>query len=128
MRDYKSRKRGANKSVNYHSKLTSRDKMYKNLQHMNIYDEITFDKGVEWCNSGLSLDDAPIELKEDTNFVNGYEKGQRVKKINESLETLGMEWFNSGLELDKAPNNYKHNPYFVDGYEKAKNNFNSKSL
>ena len=33
-------------------------------------------KGLEWFNSGLSLDDAPIELKNNTNFINDFIKGE----------------------------------------------------
>ena len=41
-------------------------------------------KGIEWFNEGLSLDDAPEELKNNTNFINGSNKGKRLAII-ESL-------------------------------------------
>ena len=42
-------------------------------------------KGLEWFKSGLALEDAPKELKNNTNFINGFNKGKRLAMI-ESLQ------------------------------------------
>lgn len=44
-----------------------------------------FNKGLEWFNNGLSLEDAPLELKNNTNFIYGFNKGERLAMI-ESLQ------------------------------------------
>lgn len=128
MREYKSKMRGAKISVNFHSKLLAKDKWAKKLEHKKEFDEGTFYKGYEWFNNGLSLDEAPDDMKNNFNFVNGFEKARRIKNINENLEMLGTEWFESGLSLDNAPVSYINNPYFIEGYNKAKNNSSGKNL
>ena len=47
------------------------------------YDPIIQKKGLDWFNSGLSFDDAPEELRKNTNFVNGFNKGKRLAMIEE---------------------------------------------
>ena len=59
-------------------------------------------------------------LRENFNFINGFEKGKRLKNINDSIKLLGHEWFDSGLPLENAPSNYVNNPYFIDGFNEAK--------
>lgn len=128
MREYKTKMRGQKKSVNFHSKLVAKDRWSKNLEHKKVTNIDIFNKGYEWFESGLSLEDASDEIKNDFNFVNGFEKAKRVQKINESLEMLGVEWFNSGLPLEKAPDNYINSPYFINGFNTAMNNANKRSL
>ena len=40
-----------------------------------------FNKGLKWFNSGLSLEDAPEELRNNSNFINGFKKGERLVLI-----------------------------------------------
>lgn len=40
-----------------------------------------FNKGMEWFNSGLSLDEAPEEIRKNSNFINGFKKGERLAYI-----------------------------------------------
>lgn len=47
------------------------------------FDPEIFNKGIEWYQSGLPIEDAPEELKNNAHFVNGYEKGKRLAKIEE---------------------------------------------
>ena len=121
MREYKEKARGARMSVNFHSKLVAKDRKFKNLEHVKVADKNIFNEGYKWFESGLSLDDAPLELRENFNFINGFDKAKRVMAINEELISLGMEWFESGLYLEDAPDNYKNNEYFISGYN-MKNN------
>ena len=58
MRDYKTKRRGERKALNFHSRLVAIDKRNKNLEHKKVLDSDIFNKGFEWFNSGLSLDDA----------------------------------------------------------------------
>ena len=45
-----------------------------------------FEQGLEWFNSGLPLEDAPQELRKNTNFINGFNKGNRLAMIAEKQE------------------------------------------
>lgn len=45
-----------------------------------------FEKGLTWFESGLLLEDAPLELRSNTNFVNGFNKGKRLALIAELQE------------------------------------------
>ena len=93
----------------------------KNYVRPNKRDKEICDKGLAWFNNGLLLEDAPLELRNNTNFINGFKKGERIKNINDNLESLGEEWFKGGFSLDEAPVKYIDNPYFIKGYENAKN-------
>ena len=42
-------------------------------------------KGIEWFKSGLPLEDAPEDLRNNTNFIYGFHKGERLALI-ESLQ------------------------------------------
>lgn len=128
MREYKSKMRGHRKSVGFHSKLVVQDRWSKSLEHKKVTDKNIFNKGYMWFENGLSLDDASDEMKNNFNFINGYEKAKRIKNINENLEILGYEWFESGLSLDNAPSTYTNNPYFMDGYNKALEKQNGKKM
>ena len=128
MREYKSKMRGHRKSVNFHSKLVAQDRWSKSLEHKKVTDKAILDKGFMWFENGLSLDDASDEMKNNFNFVNGYEKAKRMKNINENLAILGFEWFESGLSLDNAPSTYINNPYFIEGYNKASEKHSGKKV
>ena len=41
---------------------------------------------MEWFKSGLPFDDAPEELRKNTNFINGFNKGNRLAMIAEEQE------------------------------------------
>lgn len=42
-------------------------------------------QGLEWYKNGFALEDAPLELRNNTNFINGFNKGKRLDMI-ESLQ------------------------------------------
>ena len=44
------------------------------------YDVDDYNRGIEWFESGLSLEDASIEMQKSVSFVNGFKRGKRVKK------------------------------------------------
>lgn len=45
-----------------------------------------FEQGLEWFNSGLPLEDAPEELRKNTNFIDGFHRGERLQLIAELQE------------------------------------------
>ena len=57
----------------------------KNYVRPDKRDVDIFNKGIEWFNSGLPLEDAPENLRNNTNFINGFKKGERLVLI-ESLQ------------------------------------------
>lgn len=78
-----------------------------------------FEQGSAWFNSGLSLDDADERLKNDKDFINGYNRAKRIKDVEISLYNLGMEYFNDGLGFELIPSVYQNNPVVIKGYEDA---------
>ena len=128
MREHKTKMNEIKKFTNYNSRLVALDMRCKNLEHRKVTNIDLFNKGIEWFESGLTLNDADDKMKIDFNFVNGYEKAKRMKNINENLEILGSEWFESGLSLDTAPDTYINNPYFMNGYNKASEKIGNKKL
>ena len=98
----------------------SQDVKRKNNSVKHSYNnEMDRQKGLQWFNSGLLLDDAPEELRNNKSFIDGFNKGYRIKLVNDNLYDLGREYFERGISLEDAPKNYINNPYFIDGYNKA---------
>lgn len=58
----------------------------KNYVRRDKYDPDIQKKGLDWFNSGLSFDDAPEELRNNTNFIDGFHRGERLAKIAEMQE------------------------------------------
>jgi hypothetical protein len=83
-----------------------------------------FEMGIKWFDSGLSLDDADDELKNDSSFIKGFNKGKMLKYIEESLYALGIEFYNDGLSIDEIPEMYKNNPRVIQGYENSRKSNN----
>ena len=57
----------------------------KNYVRPDKRDADICNKGIEWFKSGLPLEDAPEELRNNTNFIYGFKKGERLALI-ESLQ------------------------------------------
>lgn len=55
----------------------------KNFKVVDKYDSAIFEKGLNWGNSGLPLEDAPEEVKNNSNFINGFNKAKRLQFIAE---------------------------------------------
>ena len=120
MKDYKVKEAAMRKSINYNSRLLAKDKnRLKDLEGRKPFDDESFNKGAQFFNDGLSLGDAPLDLRDNVYFVNGFNRAKRISEINESLRILGAEWRQNGIPLDSAPENYKNNPYFIDGYNNS---------
>ena len=97
----------------------------KNRQKRENYqpnDKEKFIQGENWFNSGLPLEDASEELRNNINFVNGFNRAKRISDIEQSLYNLGMEYFNDGLLLEDIPETYRDNPTVLKGYSEAMEN------
>ena len=81
-----------------------------------------FDQGAEWFKSGLPLEEAPSNIKDNINFINGFNRASRVAAVEEELYQLGVNFFKSGKDIDEAPLNYKNKEMFIKGYNDTMNN------
>ena len=128
-RDYKEKKLlsvDASKKSNYiFNSIIANEIKEKNAIRYNFSDE-EFEKGIEWFDSGLSLDDAPDELRKSGSFIKGFQRGNTIKIVNETLYNTGVEFFEKGIDIIDVPDNYKNNVFFMDGYNDASNKVKSK--
>ena len=53
----------------------------QNFVRQDTRNKDIYEKGIAWFNTGFSLEDAPADIKNNTNFINGYEKGKRLALI-----------------------------------------------
>ncbi len=70
------------KQGTYSSILTKHTKPTMIEEYSN-FDYNLYDKGTEWFKSGLSLDDAPDELKYSKDFIAGFERGKRLEFVRQ---------------------------------------------
>ena len=66
----------------------SRSRLDKDLRHMDNtrnFDQNLFNKGEEWYNSGLSLESADPELKNNLSFIKGFNRGVRINTIKSKI-------------------------------------------
>ena len=59
----------------------------KKLNEEKSFDKNKFDMGVEFYNSGLDFEEAPLDLKESKSFKSGYEFAKRKVLIQEKLNS-----------------------------------------
>ena len=84
------------------------------------YNETIFERGKLWFNEGLSLDDAPDNLKTNVSFVTGYNKAKRDQYVNDLAYQTGIEYRDKGILFDEIPEIYKKNEFFMNGYNSNK--------
>lgn len=101
------------------SKVTN-DIKQRNTANKYDFKDDNYTKGIEWFNSGLSLDDAPLEMKNNGSFIKGFQRGKTVKLVNDTLYDTGKEYYLNGILLENTPENYRTNEYFILGYNDAK--------
>ena len=82
-------------------------------------DKEKFIQGENWFNSGLLLEDASEELRNNINFVNGFNRAKRISFIEQSLYDLGVDFYNSGVLLEDIPETYRNNPTVLRGYSES---------
>ena len=105
--------------------LVANDIKEKNALRYRFSDK-DFDKGIEWFNSGLSLEDAPEDLRTSGSFIKGFQRGNTIKLINETLYNTGIEYYLKGISLDNIPDKYKNSEFFMSGYNDACNKIKHK--
>ena len=99
----------------------------KKGKKVDPYNKDIFNKGMEWYYTGLEIADADEKIRDNTNFIRGFELASRQDKIRRELEELGAQWFYSGNELDDNNQHYRDNEFFIKGYNDAKNNTKRRS-
>ena len=97
------------------------EKKMQSVVRTDKYDQKIFNQGIEWYNTGLEISDAPENIRNNTNFVRGFEKGKRVAEVNNAIYESGRNFYFGGADLEQASEKMKSNPYFVKGYQDAMN-------
>ncbi len=73
--------------TNYSTHAVFSEQGFNNYLKTNIYsrdfDRETFQKGIDWFNSGFSMDEAPSDLANNIYFKNGFIHGKRMALIEE---------------------------------------------
>lgn len=100
--------------------IYNKNKM-QNMVRTDKYDQKIFNQGIEWYNSGLEIKDAPEDIRNNTNFVRGFEKGKRLNEANIAIYEAGRNFFFGGFSLEQASEKMRVNPYFIKGYQDAQN-------
>lgn len=95
--------------------IRNKDKL-KNYQPSDINLVI---QGQEYFYSGISLEEAPENLKNNINFINGYDRAKRFENRKLDAYDLGFQYFIVGKTLDEASEVLKNNLYFNLGYNDA---------
>lgn len=96
-----------------------REKKMQNMVRTDKYDQKIFNQGSDWYNSGLEIDDAPEEIRNNTNFVRGFERAKRIFEANNAVYESGRDFYFGGASLEQASEKMKTNPYFLKGYQDA---------
>ena len=82
-------------------------------------DSEMFEQGIKWFESGLSLEEAKENSKNDS-FVSGYNHAKRLRMVREMLFQNGVDFYLKGIPLEDVPDKLKNQEYFILGYEDAK--------
>ena len=96
--------------------------LYRENKASNANDRFNpqiMEEGNKWYDAGFNLEEAPENLRNNTNFVKGYEKAQRVQNVADEFFKKGMEAYFAGISWDEVDDKDKENVNFVLGYEDA---------
>ena len=74
---------GVLKQVIYHEIEQEMAKKKAGTTHTEPFDINIYNKGMDWYNSGLTLEEAPDNDKNNIHFVNGYERAKRLARFEE---------------------------------------------
>lgn len=83
------------------------------------YDPKTIQIGFDFAASGLSIDEADENMRENPNFVIGYEKYLRTLDVVDDFFKRGAQAFFDGVNWESLPENDRQNEAFIQGYEDA---------
>lgn len=82
------------------------------------FDKNNFNNGKFWFNEGFSLEEAPVDLKNNISFISGYNKAKRDRYVNNLAYQTGIEYRDNGVLFEEIPSIYINNPFFMNGYNK----------
>ena len=102
---------------NYVARDSSNKIKAANSEVIDRYDKAIFSQGEAWFNSGLPLEDASPELRENSNFISGFNRAKRIKAVEISLYELGVGFAVEGISTEQIPDKYRDNPIVLRGYE-----------
>ena len=95
---------------------------------VHSFNKIEFDNGMNWFNNGFSLDEAPVDMKNNASFVGGYVRAKRIKSANELSYNTGIEYYDKGVPFEEIPIMYKKNEFFMSGYNSRRNKSLNKAI
>ena len=78
-----------NGNLNQVSAQMGHEKILKAMHNERIFDRDIFNEGQRWYENGNALEDAPIELRGNMAFINGYERGKRLGLITKTQTGRG---------------------------------------
>lgn len=95
----------------------------KNPKHPAIanYDMTAYDIGYAFNEAGLSLDEAPDDLKNNQSFKNGYNSYERILMVAKLERENGINYYDSGKRLQEMEESKlaKLSDNFIEGYNYA---------
>jgi len=103
---------------NIASEIYKRKKM-QNMVRIDSFDSEIRDYGIQWGIHENDINDADENIRNNTNFIRGYEKGKRLVPIYKE----GKNFFLNGGSIEQATEKMRNNEYFVQGYNEAMNDF-----
>ena len=84
------------------------------------FDKTMLNEGIKFFENGGLLEEAPLELRENKNFIHGYEVAKKRQENRQEVYDLGVQKFVDGVHLGKVSEIYRNNPDFMQGYMDAK--------
>ena len=85
------------------------------------FDKTMLNEGIKFFDDGGLLEEAPIELRENKNFIHGYEMAKKKRENRQEVYDLGVQKFVDGVHLGKVSEIYRNNEYFMQGYNELIN-------
>lgn len=124
--DWKS-KRNVRKYSSYSHQIANQTVVADNISNekkkesiVHNYNVNDIERGKSWFYDGLSLEDAPIDLKNNASFIAGFKKAEREQYVNDLAYQTGIEYYNKGIPFEKIPEMYLNNEFFMSGYNSKK--------
>ena len=77
------------------------------------------DEGYAFAKSGLTLDDADDNQRNEHNFIMGYEKYMRELNVADEFYRRGAKAFFEGVNWESIPEIDSQNEAFIKGFEDA---------
>jgi hypothetical protein len=88
------------------------------------YNKFILESGMKWYNDGHSIDEADESIKNNSNFIRGFELAMRQDYIRKDLESQGAQWYYACKSLEEASPRMQNCVSFVKGFNDAKNGEN----